>query len=294
VRVTGVVAAALVLLASASAAAPGRADKRACVAANEGAQKLRREGHLRAAREQLLVCAKPECPVVVRQDCAQWLNEVVAATPSVVVAARDASGKETLAVKVTIDGELVLSKLDGKAMTIDPGVHKFKYESDDGLVHEEEIAVREGEKNRVLYVNFHKPAAPEPPAPSPAPLAAQPSAKPATTIVTTRSAVPAGAFVFGAVGVAGIGVGAYLVASASSDVSNLRSTCAPSCAHTDVSSARSKALVGDVLLGAGAAALVAAAWMALLRPTTERVETTTALDVGATPGGAILTARGRF
>src|SRR5262245_10917168 len=118
VRLTGVAVAALVLVATASSAAPNHVDKRTCVAANEEAQKLRRDGKLRATRGQLLVCARPECPVVVRQDCAQWLNEVVAATPSIVVAARDSAGKETLAVKVSIDGALVLQKLDGKSYAL--------------------------------------------------------------------------------------------------------------------------------------------------------------------------------
>src|SRR5262245_25347194 len=95
-----VVAAALVAVVCSRASAAPRVDKRTCLATNESAQRLRKDGKLRGAREQLVVCARTECPLVVRQDCAQWLNEVGAAIPSVVVAARDASGKETLAVKV--------------------------------------------------------------------------------------------------------------------------------------------------------------------------------------------------
>jgi hypothetical protein len=273
----------------------GHPDKRACLAANEAAQKLRKEDKLRSAREQLLVCARAQCPVVVRQDCAQWLNEVMVATPSVVVAARDASGKETIAVKVTIDGEAVLQTLDGKSLTIDPGVHHFKYENEEGIVHEEDVAIREGEKNRVLYVSFQKapPAEPEPaPAAEQAPTAAP---KRGNTVVTTRSPVPVGAYVFGGLGVVAVGLGAYFVIGASSDASNLRSTCAPNCSHADVNSARHKALLGDILIGVGAASILAAVWMALVRPITERAETTSAsLDVGPTRGGAIVRARGAF
>jgi hypothetical protein len=300
VRLSGVLlggaAVALALSAAAAPPAAGHPDKKACIAASESAQKLRHDGKLRAAREQLLLCAKTECPAIVRADCGQWLNEVVSATPSVVVAARDTNGKETLAVKVSIDGELALPKLDGKSFAIDPGVHQLKYEMDDGMAIDEEVAIREGEKNRVLYVNFHKPAPPDsaaaPAAPASAPAA---SGRPATTIVTSRPGIPAGAWVFGALGVVGVGVGTYLFLGASSDVSDLQH-CAPLCKHSDVDAARTKALVADVAFGAAGVAVAAALWMALVRPS-ERVETATARvhwDVGPAAGGASAGVHGAF
>src|SRR5262245_34160024 len=97
-------AAGLAIVGTVGPADAARVDKKTCIASSESGQKLRHDGKLRAAREQLLVCARPECPAVIRQDCAQFLNEVASSTPSVVIAARDTNGKETLAVKVTIDG----------------------------------------------------------------------------------------------------------------------------------------------------------------------------------------------
>lgn len=288
-----------VVVASAAAAPPSRGgSKAACISESEAAQKLRREGKLRSAREQLLLCARSECPVVVRQDCAQWLNEVVASTPSIVVAARDATGKETLNVKVTIDGEIALQKLDGKAMTLDPGVHAFKYEAEDGTVVEEEVGIREGEKNRVLTVTFQKPGAPVD-APVAPPAAAGPAIPPAprsTTTVTTKPGVPVGAFVFGGLAVVGAGVGTFMLVSASSDASNLRSTCAPSCSHSEVNSARNKALIADVAFGAGAVSLMAALWMALSRPPerVETVQTAVRVDLTPLPGGGGAGVRGAF
>ncbi len=297
------VATGLVALATwAGPADAARVDKKTCISSSESGQKLRHDGKLRAAREQLLICARPECPAVIRQDCAQFLNEVTISTPSVVIAARDTNGKETLSVKVTIDGEVALTKLDGKAFNIDPGVHAFRYEAEDGTVLQEDVGIREGEKNRVIYVAFHK-TEPEPtPSPSATP-ATTATTTPAgaapvtTTTTTTKPGIPAGAFVFGGIGLVGVGLGTFLLVTAGSDGSNLRSTCAPSCSHSDVSAARNKALIGDVAIAVGGVSLIAAVWMALSKPGTEKTVQTTGglrLDVAPTPGGAAIGLRGGF
>lgn len=293
-----------VVVSTALPATAARTDKKTCIASSESGQKLRHDGKLRAAREQLLVCARQECPAIVRQDCAQFLNEVATSTPSVVIAARDSSGKETLNVKVSIDGEQVMTRLDGKAFEVDPGVHVFKYEADDGTTVQEEVGIRQGEKNRVLYVSFRK-AEPETPAPStaPAPAAAPPpAATPAppqaapVLTTTTKGPIPAGAYLFGGIGLVGIGAGAFLIASAGSDASHLRETCAPSCPHSDVSAARNKALLGDIALAVGGVSLVAAMYIVLSRPSTERVVQTgrVRVDVAPLPGGAAMGLSGAF
>src|SRR5262245_56106628 len=90
------VALAAALVVSLSRAAPPQGDqvKVTCAQAYETAQRLR-EGHrLREAREQLLVCARPECPALLRRDCAPWLGEVEAVLPSIVVVARTADGQK--------------------------------------------------------------------------------------------------------------------------------------------------------------------------------------------------------
>ncbi len=288
------------IVAAAPDAGAARVDKKTCIVSSESGQKLRHDGKLRAAREQLLVCARPECPAVIRQDCAQFLNEVTTSTPSIVIAARDSGGKETLSVKVSIDGELALTKLDGKALSLDPGVHTFKYQAEDGTVVQEDVGIREGEKNRVVYVAFHKP---EPEATPSVATAATPAAATAstapltTTTTTTKPGIPTGAFVFGGIGLLGVGLGSFFLVTAGSDASNLRSTCAPSCSHSDVSAARNKALLGDVAIAVGGVSLIAAVWMAVSRPSSEKVVQTSAgigLDVHPTLGGAAMGIRGAF
>src|SRR5207249_3874311 len=107
--------------------------------------------------------------------------------------------------------------------------------------------------------------------------------------------VPIGAFVFGGIGVAALAVGTFFLLQASGDASSLRGSCAPACSHDDVNSARSKAVVADVAFGAGAVALIAAAWMVLVRPSAApQAQTGLSLDLAPTPGGASGSVRGAF
>src|SRR5208282_6086778 len=69
-------------------------DKQDCIAESEAGQDKKLRGNLREAREQLLICARDVCPAIVRQDCTQWLTEIIAALPSVVVGARDWQGHD--------------------------------------------------------------------------------------------------------------------------------------------------------------------------------------------------------
>ena len=115
---------------SASPAVAADPTKQECVAANESAQDLQRTGKLREARASLAVCTAASCPGAVREDCGQRLKEVEAALPRLVFAAKDALGHDLGAVRVTIDGEPLLDKLDGSSTTVDPGEHHFTFEAE--------------------------------------------------------------------------------------------------------------------------------------------------------------------
>src|ERR1700722_17013182 len=83
---------AVLVLATAS---PAHADdKQICIAAAEDGQQSRLDGKLKAAREQFLVCARSGCPSQVRRDCSQWMTEVMAALPTIVLGARDPEGRD--------------------------------------------------------------------------------------------------------------------------------------------------------------------------------------------------------
>ncbi|XXX82429.1 hypothetical protein WMF30_27110 [Sorangium sp. So ce134] len=300
-RLALAVAAALALTGARAHAEP---HKRACAAAYERAQGLRRDGKLLAARQALIACSQPTCPAAAVADCGPWLAEVEQSLPTVVIAARDAHGRERLDVRVLVDGRLLAAALDGKALPVDPGPHTFRYEPASGPAVEERVVIREGEKNRAITVTLGAssagapasappPAAaaphtaPSPPAaphaaaaphtaPSPpaAPHAAQ-AAPPATPPAAPAAppaepAVPGLVWVSGAVGAAGLAVFAVAGAVSLSAEANLRATCAPRCAGDDVRAIRVQHAVADIGLGVGVVALGAAAWLYVTRPAAAR------------------------
>ncbi|WP_437961244.1 hypothetical protein WME76_17480 [Sorangium sp. So ce119] len=280
--------AALALVGASVHAAPS---KRACAAAYERAQGLRRDGKLLEAREALITCSQPTCPAAAVADCGPWLAEVEQSLPSVVIAAKDADGRERLDVRVLVDGRLLAAALDGKALPVDPGPRTFRFEPATGPAVEERLLIREGEKNRAITVTLgapaaSAPAAPRPPAspaaPPPATPAAPPPASPAASPLASPAApplvaspaappaepsIPPLAWVAGGVGVAGLAVFAVAGALSLDAEADLRATCAPRCAADDVRAVRVQHAVADIGLGVGVVALGAAAWLYLTRPT---------------------------
>src|SRR5262249_48732139 len=96
-------------------------DKQICSTAYDQTQALRRAGHLRMASEQAETCMRDVCASFIRTDCASWFNEIAASQPTIVLEVRDAQGKETNAVSVSLDGQPWVTGLDGRAKPIDPG-----------------------------------------------------------------------------------------------------------------------------------------------------------------------------
>lgn len=244
--------------------AADEAEKQACVTAYTDAQRLRKAGHLVRAREALVACAQQRCPAAVSGDCGLWLAEVEQSLPSVVFEARDGAGADLVDVRVWVDGELRAERLAGLALPLDPGAHHLRFERD-GVVAEEDLVLREGERLRRVAVTLAPPAPPPappvsaPPAPSaPPPLAPLASAPPRVPAPPPAPADPPThplVYLFGGVGLAGLGVAAALGFPAKSDLADLRSGCAPHCAEADVDSVRTQMLGADIALGVGLVAL---------------------------------------
>ncbi|HEX2735399.1 MAG TPA: hypothetical protein VHM70_27545 [Polyangiaceae bacterium] len=134
---------------SGEANAQSESGVQACAHAYEDAQVQRNSGHLKAAQEQLKVCVQDQCPDFVRSDCAQWLTDVNSALPTVTFAAVDSSGGDLIDVQVSIDGQVAVGSLDGRAVEVDPGLHQIVFEYQ-GKKVEQNLLVRQGEKNRVV------------------------------------------------------------------------------------------------------------------------------------------------
>lgn len=274
------------------AGASSAANKKECANAYVEAQKLKKEGAFRKAREQLIVCSKQECLPAARKDCLAWLDEVNASIPSIVVEAKDPQGKDTFDVKLSVDGEVVADKLGVSAIELDPGTHQLRFEYAGADPIEQEVVLRQGQKNKVLQVSFASAAAGEEAPPVAAEAEVEPDIPPPQP---QTEGPPVVAYVLGGVGVVALGAAGFFWLGASSEESELEdSGCEPNCADSDVDSIRQKRLFGDIALGVGVVSLGAAAYF-LFAPQKKKAPPAEArLDVRVAPGGAFAGVSGRF
>ncbi len=261
-------------------------EREQCVAAADQAQDLRDKGQYRRARESMLVCSRDVCPGAVKRDCAQWLTDLDTSAPTLVVSAKS-GGSDLTAVKVSIDGQMLTEKLDGKPILVDPGEHTMRYESPGAAPKEEKVVLIVGQKNRLMTVIFvpEGPVTPPPPPPD----------------TSERAPIPIIAYVLGGVGVVGLGAATFFWLSGLGDKSHLEDTCGPkngkpgTCLQGDVDSARTKLVIDDVSGGIGIVALGAAAYFVIARPKAEaKAQMGWNVDVRPLPGGGAAFLGGRF
>ena len=226
-------------------------DKAACLDAATKGQRLR-DGHkLVEAREQLRVCAAAACPAVVQSDCANWLAEVERALPSVVISAKSGAGADLFDVKVSVDGQPLVSKLDGRAAAMDPGPHTFHFEGAGGASVDEQVLVREGEQSQPVAVVLGAP----PPLATGAPDATG-SSSPWKTV----------GWVAAGVGVAGLAVGTVFGLIAMGDKNAAHCGADNLCDPGTLGGMKSAALLSDVGWIAGGVLLAGGAALVLLSP----------------------------
>jgi hypothetical protein len=293
--------AAVLVTATASAADP---TPKECLGANDTAISLRSAHKLRAAREKLLVCAAPSCPADIRNECTRRVADVIAAIPTIVFEAKDASGKDVSAVTVSMDGERLADQLDGTALAIDPGVRTFAFETAGQPKIEKQLVIREGQKGRHEPVSFGGAAAVASAAvlPAAAPPAAAPPAAPAPEPKRaevepvgpgkTQRAVAIGA---GVIGIAGLAVSTYFGLHAASLWSDAKSRCQSYPEHCGADATNmSKDAVGaghlsTAFLVIGGVGVVSAAVLWFTAPRTLMAST---VGVGVSPSGVVV--RGAF
>lgn len=211
---------------------------RACLSAPLDGQKLQRDGKLLAARDMYAACAVPTCPAEIVHDCLDWLHQVDGATPSVVLAARDAGGIDLKDVQVSIDGGAP-AMTGTRAVRLDPGSHTFAFRRA-GAEQTKQVVLREGEQNREVLAVFLPPES------------------------ASSRPVPVIAWAAGGVGVAAMG--AFAVFGAIGLTERGANHCDSGCPAEQKSAVDSKFLVSDVALGVGLVALAAATWFYFTRP----------------------------
>lgn len=291
-----------IALASVPAAAAGPS-KAQCVAADDAAQPLRKQGHFAAAREQLRVCGDAACPAVVRADCVKMLDELEHAQPTIVFDVTDANGNDMVDVKVTMDGTVLTQKLGGTALEADPGEHTFTFEAPGIPAVTKTLLLRESEKDRHEHIVLAA-APPQPPAqeaatPSSGPAPAAPEPEPeAPGAVSLRTV----GLVTGGVGVAAIAAGSVFGVLAMSANSAQKSDCASatdcksyshavsdhSTVSTDATIATVAFIGGGVLVAAGAVLFFTGG------PRTQIGSASLSLSPGVAPQQASLTLHGVF
>jgi hypothetical protein len=276
-----------VLGASAAVTTAAADEKKACTEAYVAAQTLRDQHRLLAARDQLRICARKECSANMQglmiKDCTDWLAQVEATIPSIVFEATDGHGNDLSAVKVTIDGHPLADKLDGSALQVDPGKHRFAFDDADGLAQvESTIVVREGDKDRRVRVTFGTsrsgvvtPAQPKTP--------------------DGASGTPTAAWVILGVGAAGVIAGSVFGVMALNDGSHLNTQtgCPKACPNTalpQIDTLHRDQWASDIGLGVGVIGLGVGVVLLLTSHGPEAAPAAVSLDVG--PGVVLL--GGRF
>jgi hypothetical protein len=261
--------------------APARADvtKAQCVEANTRGQDLRRDSKLSAAREQLRTCADPTCPPLVRDDCTRRLDELERIQPTIVFDAKDASGRDVSAVRVTVDGKPLAERLTGAPLQVDPGEHVFGFEVPGQAPVTQSLVIHESERDRRerIVLGGAAPAATVPaasaPSPAPAPAAPPPpaAAPPSEAPPSASAGSPGGpgmgtqkilGLTAAGLGVAGIAVGSVFGLMTNSEISQQKTDCAstPSCSNrgqavSDHSTASTDGAISTATFIAGGALL---------------------------------------
>jgi hypothetical protein len=237
------------------------ADVKECIDHHSNGQLLRDESRFVAARARFVGCAEATCPDVIRAECSAFLRELDPAIPTVVLAARDDQRRDVPGVRVELDGRPVEGALNGRAIPIDPGRHRFRFVTPDGRAQEIEAVAQESIKGRLIEVRF---AAPPAPVPVPSPPSAPPTEAP------ERNATPIAAYVLGGVGLAALAGAGYFAWSGRRERQELSETCSPRCADGQVDPVRSKYLAADVLFTLGVVSIGTGAYFYFSAPTRTR------------------------
>jgi hypothetical protein len=274
----------------------------ACTTAYAGAQEREQSGHLIAARDLWLACAKPSCGNFLHQECSVRYSQLNSDIPSIVPLASDASGAPLLDVEVKVDGEPFATKLDGRALPIDPGLHEFAFSNAGGVFAKQSVMVVQGQRNRPIAASLQGAekgarkvalaaggeAAADAPA-ADAPLVARHEEQPLPLHRRLTYGLVGG-------GLAAMGSFGLLTYWGRKDNDKL-TQCAPNCASASVDHIRKLYLAANISLGVGIAALGAAYWvLAIARSESEEKATESAyrFDVQPARSGGLATLSGSF
>jgi len=249
-----------------------------CSKPYEEAQEEKSAGHLKAAVIHLKSCIAPTCPKFIRDDCLRWLDQAETALPTVVFAARR-DGKDRADVAISCDGVPLVSSIDGKAVPVDPGPHKFLFMVPGLDPIEQSIVIREGERNRIIEIDLESPRENEATATSTASTDADRPAEPGQrgTVKRTLGYSLGGLAALGAAGFGGFAI------AGNNQRKDLERTCSPSCQPSQVDQVRTKYRVADACLGVGLVAAGIATYLFLTNHGEGKDSRSDAISIGFAP-----------
>ena len=88
------------------------------------------------------------------------MEEINRAIPRVVFEAKDSDGNDLVGVKVTMDGKVLTERLDGTAISLNPGEHKFVFESAQKPAIENRWSFAKGSATATSASSWEKPPRP--------------------------------------------------------------------------------------------------------------------------------------
>ena len=223
--------------------------KDGCGAAFEEAQRLQGQGKLIASQAKLIECSQATCPPFLVRECVAAYDRLTASVPTITLVARDETGTPLTDVAVSVDGTAVADQIGGRAFSIDPGVHEFRFEYT-GKVVTVRVLLSEGEKNKPVVAEFvlHEPA----------PGGERPADTTPKEPAREGGGIPTATYILGGAGIAALGAGVAFRLVAASSYNDLLDTCSPNCSSGEVASVRTKYVISTVGFGVGAAALIGA------------------------------------
>ena len=266
---------------------------KACLTALETSYTFAKQQKLLEQRDQLLRCSQTQCPGVVRADCAQRVDNVNRAIPTIIFHVTDPAGNDLSSVRVTMDGTLFALQLTGASMPLNPGKHQFVFEVEGQAPAQKEFVILTAQKDRReditvgTAVDQHSSTSPVEPVQHTEPNGAHAAVVPAVQAAAPPTENPAPssresshgsaqktwAIISGSVGIVGIGIGTALAvsakhtaSSANCDASNI---CSPDGAN-DRTAAIHRANWSMLPTGIGIAALGTGFVLWFVKPSSKR------------------------
>ncbi|MFZ5895405.1 MAG: hypothetical protein ACOY0T_30395 [Myxococcota bacterium] len=258
-----------------------------CVNLHEQARIQRVQEQWQLARESMTACAAETCPLALRVDCQDWLEELARVLPSLLIVIERDDG-DTSPVRLELDGrEITLPEPLGPIELL-PGTHRLRASMLGRTPIELEVSLQKGEKNRVVHLRFARPAPVSVPPSEPVKTSA-PSPHPSRP----RRPIPTETYLLSGGALAAFTTSGILLGSALSSLSAARDSCAPVCEGSMRESIDRRLLAADLFGGLGFALTGAALYTFLTRPS-ETKPHVPAANVKVAPGYAAISLEHRF